>query len=140
MWEKWLPNLSIFGADIDTQQIDRPFECALFGQVDCGDEMALRKFAVNLLESQKQNRFRCVIDDASHQWAHQYAAFRALWPLSDIYVIEDLHTSTRQVYGREDLKPVLDVGKLNLDFGCDVSVSIFQGKPDDSWTAIIRRN
>jgi hypothetical protein len=139
MWEKWLPNLSIFGADIDTAQIDRPFERAMFGQVDCGDEMALRKFAVNILESKKQSRFRCVVDDASHLWAHQYASFRALWPLTDIFVMEDLHTSLRPVYGREDMKPVITAGQLNLDFGCAVKVWLFQGKPDDSWTAIIRR-
>jgi hypothetical protein len=141
MWEEWLPNLSIFGVDIDTSRIDRPFQRAKIGVLDCGDEMAMRKWAVNVLAQEKQNRFRCVIDDASHQWAHQYAAFRALWPLTDIYVIEDIHTSLRKEYGREDLKPVLpSMGSpLNLDFGCSVKISYFEGRTDNSWTVIIER-
>jgi cephalosporin hydroxylase len=140
MWEQWLPNLKIAGMDIDIKQCEPRFSREVYlCQVDCGDEMKMRENANSLLKTFGQERFRCVIDDASHLCAHQYAAFRALWALTDIYVIEDIHTSLMPKYGREDLKPVISDNVLNLDFGCPVTLNLFQGRANDSWTVIIRR-
>lgn len=48
-----------------------------------------------------------ILDDASHQWAHQIAAFQALfWALrpGGVYIVEDIHTSFgpgRRKFGAE---------------------------------------
>jgi hypothetical protein len=140
MWRDWLPNLSVCGFDITLHQLtENPIDGCAIAEVDCGDEMKVRAGALQLLDYVKQKRFRCVIDDASHLWAHQKAAFRALWPLTDIYIIEDLHTSLRPEYSGGDKTPVYVNDSINLDFGCTVNISYFQRLPNESWTAIIRR-
>jgi hypothetical protein len=139
MWREWLPNIRVYGFDIDTKQCDITEGIA---EVDCGDEMKLIQAVDVVLKMEKETKFRCIIDDASHLWSHQKAAFRALWRYTDIYIIEDIHTSVLPNYsGGAKVPPFTKPESFDLDFGDGVSVGIhiFQGKENDSWTAIFRR-
>ena len=91
LWRKFLgPGAVIFGIDIDAG-------CAQFdgiaGKVRIGsqdDPVFLRKIV------QEMGGLDIVLDDGSHVASHQRASFEVLFPLlsdSELYIIEDLHTS-----------------------------------------------
>jgi len=129
MWREWLPAAAaVEGWDIAPIQVPR----CMIQQVDCSSISAMTKAIAG-------RRFNLIVDDASHIWEHQRAAFKALFPFCDTYIIEDIHTSVNPAYGTT--QPIYDQAqrRLNLDADCGLNVRLFQGKPDNSWTAIIRR-
>lgn len=125
MWQEWLPNLKVEGWDI------KPSDISNTKIVDCGNVEQLSKAA-------GKRKFKCVIDDASHLWADQINAFNILWPQTDIYIIEDLHTAIRKDYNKGGVPPCdSEMSNWNLDFsGLNYRVETFKGKQNDSWTAI----
>lgn len=96
MWERWFFNSSITGMDIN-------FTCKRFESpritVEIGSQ-ADEKFLyhVNMLNGP----FDLIVDDGSHQNAHQILTFQTLFPLlkdGGIYVVEDTCTSYWAQFG-----------------------------------------
>ncbi len=136
MWKEWAPNLTVIGWDIN-EPLRIPGVYTM--RVDCSDESAMWR-EIDKVKSTFRLPIRCIIDDASHRWNDQRAAFAALWPHTDLYVLEDLHTSIRPEYGTKGTRPVYDRSLgFDLDFGTQVEIAMYEGRPDDSWTAIFKK-
>ena len=131
MWKEWLPNLDIVGFDIEPVSVQG---CQTF-KVDCGNRIELLNAAGKF-----KKPIVCIIDDASHIWEHQRVAFKALQGLTQLYVLEDLHTSDRPEYRLKDELTVYDkeTGRFNLDVPVGTKISMYKGKANDSWTAIFK--
>jgi len=136
MWKEWAPDLTVIGWDI-TQPL-KVAGCFTM-RVDCSsvDQMRMN---VSRLSTLFRLPIRAVIDDASHRWADQRAAFTALWPETPNFVMEDIHTSTRAEYGAKDVRsPYNRALGFDLDFQVETEIKTFERREDDSWTAIFRK-
>lgn len=88
MWERYFPYGSIHGADIDLARCAPMPECVRLWQCDQSSKESLVNMAVHL------GPWDIIIDDGSHNPAHQITTFNTLWPYLNpggIYAIEDLH-------------------------------------------------
>jgi Methyltransferase domain len=95
MWESYFPRGRIYGIDLyDKTALSggrvKVFQCS---QVDAPKLTAL---------AQELGPFDFIIDDGSHENAHQIETFRILWPhVKDggVYIVEDVQTSYWPSYG-----------------------------------------
>lgn len=95
MWESYFRRGRIYGIDLfDKTALSggrvRVFQCS---QVDGPQLTALAK---------EHGPFDFVIDDGSHENAHQIETFRLLWPFvadGGVYIVEDVQTSYWPSYG-----------------------------------------
>jgi len=88
-WRKYFSKAKIVGIDNDKRV--KKFSGEEF-TIEIGDASRPR-FLNRMMDAHKPS---IVLDDASHKWSHQIAAFRTIFPLlppGGIYVIEDLFTS-----------------------------------------------
>jgi hypothetical protein len=87
LWRSLLPKARIIGVDPALWQF----------QGRCkGFELVRGTVPRCLPQLVKRGPFDVVVDDGTHVWAHQQAAFEALWPHTRrLYVIEDTVTSSR---------------------------------------------
>jgi predicted O-methyltransferase YrrM len=89
MWRDYFPLGQIIGVDIDPLAREHRDDRIAIEIGDQSDTQVLDRLAA-------LGPFDLVVDDASHIWAHQIAAFQRLAPALNpggIYVIEDLDTS-----------------------------------------------
>jgi SAM-dependent methyltransferase len=115
MWRDYFGRgATIIGVDIDerVRSIEDPGFRVVIG--DQSDPVFLQSLA------DQYGPFDIVIDDGSHEPAHQVASLTALWPhvkVGGVYLVEDLHTSYWPTYGGglnvatsfiEWIKPLLD--------------------------------
>jgi hypothetical protein len=94
MWREYFPNATLYGLDVaDCTNVQIPGTHIYQGsQID---ESALERLLAEM------GNVDIVIDDGSHHWADQIAAFRKLYPHvkpGGYYAIEDLHTSYWEHY------------------------------------------
>lgn len=88
-WEAWFTKAEVIGVDIKPKWVAQEFERAKTIRGDCGDRAFLRKFA-------KKHRPFILLDDASHFWSHQIAAFEECFEYVEpggFFIMEDLNTS-----------------------------------------------
>ncbi len=101
MWQDYFPNATLYFIDINPSYISqkkKEFSSR------CHFYIADQSKQKDLLEvaSTANNEFDIIIDDGSHQCAHQIFSFKILFPFikkGGCYVIEDLHTSYWHMYG-----------------------------------------
>lgn len=89
-WEKYFPNATIIGADIDPGA--RQFQGGRV-KIEVLDQSNLQDLA-DL--ARRYAPFDIVIEDGSHFWEHQITSLRALFPFvkdGGLYVVEDLETN-----------------------------------------------
>lgn len=99
LWESWLPNADIVGADIRPELIDRTSGRWRAIQCDCG------KLA-DLAEKFSGAAFDVIIDDGSHREEDVFTALNFFWTKLNeggFYAIEDLSCSTADYF--TDLAP-----------------------------------
>lgn len=135
MWKEWTRG-QVEGWDINAVPVDG---CHVM-RVDAHDRAEI---------SASADRFDLIIDDGPHTMKSQQLLWGILFPYCKEYVIEDLHTSVRADYqdGSPTTYDVLntlssphwtpqerDYIRANVR-----DIRVFRGKPDDSWTAIIRK-
>lgn len=88
-WERYFTKAKIIGVDIKQKWVDQKFEKAKTVLGDCGDREFLTEFA-------KKHHPHIILDDASHFWSHQVAAFESMFPHilpGGYFIMEDLNTS-----------------------------------------------
>ena len=88
LWNKYVPNATIHGMDID----EKPsINGSIMYKVDQSNESELTLWANN-----KDSLFSVIIDDGSHVPEHQALTIETIWPTlrpGGIYIIEDIETS-----------------------------------------------
>ena len=101
MWEDYFPNAELHFVEIDPEAFaknKKPFSSRChFHLLDQGNKKKLTEFIQSVGKP-----FDIIIDDGSHQCAHQITSFEVLFPhvaLGGWYVIEDLHTSYWRRFG-----------------------------------------
>lgn len=97
LWRAWLGRgTRIVGLDID----ERAAELAEPGIEICVGDQSDRAFLQRVIDD--HGPFDIVIDDGSHQPAHQLASLETLWPAvaqGGVYLVEDLHANYWSEYG-----------------------------------------
>jgi len=91
VWRKYFPNAKIYGADIQKSSLTyiKHLDNVIPVHLNQGKEE-------DLIELAKSGPFDIIIDDGSHEWAHQISTFEHLWPAvapGGMFVIEDISTS-----------------------------------------------
>jgi len=112
MWRDWLPSAQIIGID------NRAHSCVNEQRIRTikGEQQDLQ--LVPLLRAAAPGGFDIVIDDGSHQSAHQIASFTNLFPLvkrGGWYVIEDLHASYHSRFNRDGVPSIMQFLAKALD-------------------------
>jgi hypothetical protein len=90
VWEGYFPQPGARFTMVDNNPAARGFEGGRVS-VKIGD-LGDAGFLADLAREAQD----VILDDASHQWAHQIAAFRALFGTlrpGGVYIVEDIHTS-----------------------------------------------
>jgi hypothetical protein len=90
MWEEYFPKGRIIGLDI--MPASKRFERGRVG-IELADQSNIEHLTRVAL---KHGPFDVIVDDGSHQWDHQIASLRTLFPfLKDqgLYIVEDLQTN-----------------------------------------------
>lgn len=90
VWDKYFTKAEIHGVDIQKRYRSLGFDRFSFHACDLGnkDDLAKTSKAVGPCD--------IIIDDASHSWSHQIAAFETFFPLVErqgLYIVEDVETS-----------------------------------------------
>lgn len=97
LWQRWFGRgTTIVGIDIDPRTAALAERGVTIRIGDQGDVSFMRSVA------ERDGPFDIVIDDGSHQPAHQRASLDALWPAvtpGGIYLVEDLHANYWEDYG-----------------------------------------
>lgn len=86
-WETWFTEAEVIGVDIKQKWVDLPFDRARTVLGDCGDRAFLSKFA-------EDTKPFVILDDASHFWSHQIAAFEECFEHiqpGGFHIVEDLN-------------------------------------------------
>ena len=101
MWEEYFPNAELHYIDINEECRRTAKNLSSRSFLHIGDQSDTTFLAsiINLV-----GEFDIIIDDASHQCAHQILSFEYLFPhvkSGGIYIIEDLHTSYWKFFGGE---------------------------------------
>ena len=95
MWHEYFPAARIVGVDVEPLRFDASdLPRFTFSQGSQADPAFLHQLVQCF-------RFRLVIDDGSHFWAHQIFTFQTLFPLLEpgsVYVCEDIQTSFGAYY------------------------------------------
>lgn len=89
-WEKYFPNASIIGADIDHRA--KRFEGGRI-KIEILDQSNLQDLVDMAM---RHGPFDVIIEDGSHLWEHQITCLRTLFPFvrnGGIYIVEDLQTN-----------------------------------------------
>lgn len=90
-WQRFFPNAVIYGADIRNKALNniRGIDRVVPFQIDQSKPEDLARLA-------SEGPFDVFIDDGSHIWSHQIAAFETFWPSispGGLFVMEDTATS-----------------------------------------------
>ena len=103
MWAEYFPNADVWGVDRRLPKEGAAHRRVTMITGDQSDERFLSRLASDL------GPLDLVLDDGSHQHAHQRLSLQRLWPAvapGGIYVVEDVHTSYREPkYGGGLRKP-----------------------------------
>jgi hypothetical protein len=94
MWREFLPDAEIFGADINVECISLEKECNV--KIFIADQ-SLQSDLEKMMKEIGEIDF--VVDDGSHNLAHQITSLQAIWPYlvpGGFYAIEDLHAPQSQ--------------------------------------------
>lgn len=90
MWSRAFPRGLVVGVDLDLSRVKRPLPANVAVLQGSQDDRAF------LAHVALHGPFDVVIDDGSHQPAHQRASFDALWPHvapGGLYIVEDLQVA-----------------------------------------------
>lgn len=91
VWQKYFLNATIYGADIRNSSIRQ------INNLDRVVPIQLNQGRKeDLIELAELGPFDIVIDDGSHEWAHQISTFEHIWPAvapGGLFVVEDTSTS-----------------------------------------------
>ena len=91
VWHEYFLNATIYGADIRNSSIRQ------ISNLDRVVPIQLNQGRKeDLIELAEFGPFDLVIDDGSHEWAHQISTFEHIWPAvvpGGMYVVEDTSTS-----------------------------------------------
>lgn len=89
MWHEYFPAARIIGLDLNDVALGHDLPRYTFVQGDQTDLSLLNRLCL-------EYKFRLIVDDGSHLWAHQVLSFQTLFPClrrDGFYVCEDIHTS-----------------------------------------------
>ena len=89
MWHEYFPVAQIVGVDIRSVEIEDDLPRYSFFQGSQADLTLLQMLA-------QRYKFRLIVDDGSHFWAHQIFTFQTMFPWlapGGIYICEDILTS-----------------------------------------------
>jgi hypothetical protein len=96
MWREFLPKAEIWGIDVNPECSVLSRECGVnIHLVNQGDRERLQKAAEEI------GSLDFVVDDGSHQAAHQRISLETIWPFVRVggwYAIEDLHAPQSSSY------------------------------------------
>ena len=122
VWQEYFPTAEIVGVDI-TESCRAHADTRI--TIEIGDQSD-PKFLQELVG---KYRFDIIFDDGSHQWHHQIASFRYLFPHlqpGGLFICEDLHTSRSkwvEKYGRPYTTAAADYfGRLAAMVGAEGDV------------------
>lgn len=108
-WSEWAGWSTVVGVDLRLP--DGPFPSNVSLWQGSGTDETLAQQIINAA-----GRPDVMVDDGSHRWTEQQAAFATWWPLllpGGWYVIEDLHTSFDQRWGEGAKESTVDwLGRL----------------------------
>ena len=128
-WAEYFPNARVCGLDITRDyelpgMLDHPnIHTALLDQ---GDRQALFDYAIGEEVCVNPDGFDVIIDDGSHDQAHQQIALGVLFPFlrkGGLFVIEDIITGENwwdaNLYNKQRITPTRDIVK-RLELGLSV--------------------
>lgn len=105
LWRSWFPHAHVIGLDNDPRVISRCPGDAHLIIADVSNSQVMEEVA------REKGPFDVVIDDGSHLFTDQMAAFSAFWPAvapGGCYVIEDLHVACEPWHAGSHRRSIAD--------------------------------
>lgn len=106
MWAEWFFAATVVGIDLRPPKLKQVPKNLKLISSDATKSRTLQKLQNNFASP------KVILDDGSHQWAHQRESLKLFWPwLSSggVYIIEDLHSSSEPGFAKDDATPFVEL-------------------------------